>query len=119
MLDPIMNDVLQFLSDNLPSPLYSLLLYLLSHGLAFAQAVYTLTAAMMAKHPTEWDTQTVLPPLIAIFGAYLALASLYRTASWMLRTSFFFVKWGIIFGALMGGAGWMMASQQQSPQSNN
>ncbi|KAF9038375.1 hypothetical protein BDZ89DRAFT_1061351 [Hymenopellis radicata] len=104
--------VLELLHDKLPGPAYSLLINILSHCLAFIQAVYSLSVPLLAKHPSEWNTQTFLPPFIALVTAYLALMSVYRTASWMLRTGVFFVKWGVLFGTLIAIAGYVMGSQQ-------
>ncbi|KAF8908820.1 hypothetical protein CPB85DRAFT_1170380, partial [Mucidula mucida] len=104
--------VLELLHAKLPAPAYSLLINILSHCLAFIQAVYSLSAPLLAKHPSEWNTQTFLPPFIALITAYLALMSVYRTASWMLRTGVFFVKWGVLFGMLVAVVGYLMGAQQ-------
>ncbi|KAF7298169.1 hypothetical protein HMN09_01038700 [Mycena chlorophos] len=106
-LDPL----LEYLADQLPSPLYSFLINLLSHLLALAFAVYSLVAALLSTHPLQWDAQTVLPPLIALLTSYLAVLSLYRTTAWMFRTSFFFVKWGTILGGFIALASWLLAQQ--------
>jgi hypothetical protein len=106
-LDPL----LSYLSDTLPHPLYSFLLSLLAHSLALTTALFSLLTSLITTSPLEWDAQTVLPPLISILAAYLAILSLYRTTSWMIRASMWFVKWGAIFGALIGGAGWYMGNR--------
>lgn len=72
----------------------------------------TLLTSLLSKHPLEWDAQTVLPPLITLLAAYLALAGLYRTTTWMIRTSFWFMKWAIILGTLVAGIGWYMGVSQ-------
>ncbi|KAG2048259.1 hypothetical protein BDR06DRAFT_962897 [Suillus hirtellus] len=103
-LDPL----LDFLADQLPPPLYSFLLSFLSHSLALFTALLSLISSLISSKPWQWDAQTILPPLISFLAAYLALVSLYRTTSWMVRTSIWFIKWGTIFGALTAGLGWYM-----------
>ncbi|KAF7321500.1 hypothetical protein MKEN_00670800 [Mycena kentingensis (nom. inval.)] len=104
-LDPL----LSYLSDVLPHPAYSFLLSILSHVLALASALYTLLVSLLSTHPLQWDAQTVLPPLIALLTSYLAILSVYRTTTWMFRTSFFFLKWGTIFGSFIALASWILA----------
>ncbi|KIJ67841.1 hypothetical protein HYDPIDRAFT_107360 [Hydnomerulius pinastri MD-312] len=106
-LDPL----LDYLSDNLPPPVYSFLILFLSYSLALLTALISLVSSLIASKPWEWDAQTIIPPLIGFLAAYLALVSLYRTTSWMLRTTFWFIKWGTILGALTAGAGWYMGNQ--------
>ena len=106
-LDPL----LELLADQLPAPLYSFLITLLSHSLALFTALLSLISSLYSSKPWEWDAQTIIPPLITFLAAYLALVSLYRTTSWMIRTSIWFIKWGTILGALTAGMGWYMGSQ--------
>ncbi|KAG6332605.1 hypothetical protein ID866_6483 [Astraeus odoratus] len=106
-LDPL----LDYLSDQLPSPLYSFLLSFLSHTLALLSALLSLAQSLVASKPWEWDAQTIIPPLISVLAAYLALHSLYRTTSWMFRTAFWFAKWGTILAVVSAGMGWYMADQ--------
>lgn len=106
-LDPL----LELLADQLPAPLYSFLITLLSHSLALFTALLSLISSLYSSKPWEWDAQTIIPPLISFLAAYLALVSLYRTTSWMLRTSIWFIKWGTILGALTAGMGWYMGNQ--------
>ncbi|KIM45136.1 hypothetical protein M413DRAFT_35330, partial [Hebeloma cylindrosporum] len=103
-LDP----VLEFLSNNLPSPLYALLLKVLSHSLGAIAALTTLCESLLSSSPSNWNAQTLLPPIITILAAYLALASLYRTTSWLIRLIFWFMKWGTLLGILMGGVGYLI-----------
>ncbi|KAG1753001.1 hypothetical protein EDB19DRAFT_2035551 [Suillus lakei] len=103
-LDPLLG----FLAEQLPPPLYSFLLSFLSHSLALFTALISLISSLIASKPWQWDAQTIIPPLISFFAAYLALVSLYRTTSWMVRTSIWFIKWGTILGALTAGLGWYM-----------
>ncbi|KAF5389475.1 hypothetical protein D9757_004346 [Collybiopsis confluens] len=105
-LDPI----LDYLSQNLPAPAYSILISFLSHGLALLSALFTLFGSLFFDPESNWNAQTLLPPLIALLAAYLALLSLYRTTAWMLRISFWFIKWGTLLAALAGGAGWMLGN---------
>lgn len=109
-LPAFVDPLLDYLSDSLPSPVYSFIIAFASRCLAVISALLTLFGALLETHPSEWDITTLLPPLIAFFAAYFALVSLYRTTSWMLRTSIWFIKWGTILGALVGGAGWWMGA---------
>ncbi|TFK44553.1 hypothetical protein BDQ12DRAFT_673200 [Crucibulum laeve] len=108
----LFDPVLDYLSETLPSPLYSFLINLVSHCMTLFAALFNLFTSLISTNPLQWDAQTVLPPLISVLAAYLALASLYRTTSWMIRTSVWFIKWGTIIGALTAGAGWYMGSTQ-------
>ncbi|KAG2342964.1 hypothetical protein BDR05DRAFT_963780 [Suillus weaverae] len=103
-LDPFLG----FLAEQLPPPLYSFLLSFLSHSLALFTALISLISSLIASKPWQWDAQTIIPPLISFLAAYLALVSLYRTTSWMVRTSIWFIKWGTVLGALTTGLGWYM-----------
>jgi hypothetical protein len=106
-LDPL----LDFLAEQLPPPLYSFLISLFSHALALFTALLSLASSLYSSKPWEWDAQTIIPPLISFLAAYLALVSLYRTTSWMVRTSIWFIKWGTILGALSAGMGWYLGNQ--------
>ncbi|KAG1751611.1 uncharacterized protein EDB91DRAFT_1196260, partial [Suillus paluster] len=106
-LDPL----LDLLAEQLPPSLYSFLVSFLSHALALFTALVSLISSLISSKPWQWDAQTIIPPLISFLAAYLALVSLYRTTSWMIRTSIWFIKWGIIFGALTAGLGWYMGNQ--------
>lgn len=105
-LDPL----LDFLGEHLPPELYSFTISFLAHSLALLTAFISLLSSLLASKPWEWDVQTIIPPLISFLAAYLALVSLYRTTSWIVRTTFWFVKWGTIFGLLAAGAGWYMGN---------
>jgi hypothetical protein len=102
----LFDPVLSFLSSNLPPPAYSFILSFLSHSIALFASLLTLASTLISTKPWEWDTRSLLPPLISLFAAYLALLSLYRTASWIFRVSVWFVKWGAIFAALIAGVRW-------------
>lgn len=112
LLTVCLEPMLSFLKEQLPPPVYSFIISMLSHCLAFCTAFYTLVGGLASTNPLQWEAQTVLPPLIAVFSAYFALLSLYRTTSWMLRTSFWFIKWGTIVAALIAASGWVLGSQQ-------
>ncbi|KAG5352210.1 hypothetical protein J132_09927 [Termitomyces sp. J132] len=102
---------LSYLSDTLPPPLYSFAINALSHILALCSATVNLISFLISRNPLEWDLQTLLPPLITLFAAYFALLSFYRTTTWMLRTSLFFIKWGTLFGILIAGTAWFMGNE--------
>ncbi|KAG6862322.1 hypothetical protein C0995_016020 [Termitomyces sp. Mi166 len=103
--------VLSYFSDILPAPIYSFLINALSHILALYSATFDLISFLISRNPLEWDLQTILPPLVTLFAAYFALLSFYRTTTWMLRTSIFFVKWGTLFGILIAGTAWFMGNE--------
>jgi hypothetical protein len=108
-LPDFLEPVLDYLSDVLPYPIYSFLISLMSHCLAFVTALFTLLSSLISTHPSNWDTQAILPPLITVLAAYLSLVAFYRTTSWLFRTAIWFIKWGTVIGALAAGAGWFAA----------
>ncbi|KAI6157849.1 hypothetical protein BKA82DRAFT_4062446 [Pisolithus tinctorius] len=114
MDSPFLDPLLDFLSDQLPPPLYTFLLSFLSHIITLLTALISLIQSLIAAKPWEWDPQTIIPPLISILAAYLALHSLYRTTGWIFRTVLWFVKWGTILAAVSAGMGWYMANQNPS-----
>ena len=105
-LDPLLDQI----RSAIPPPLYSVLLSFLSHTLALITAFAAIILSLLSTKPWEWDAQTVLPPLISLLAAYLALISLYRTTAWMIRTSLWFVKWGTIICVLIAGTGWLVGA---------
>ncbi|KAL0956132.1 hypothetical protein HGRIS_002298 [Hohenbuehelia grisea] len=107
-LPSFMDPVLEYLSSTLPSPVYAFVISLLAHCIALFTALLSLVGTLVQTSPFEWDAQTVLPPLISVLAAYLALITMYRTTSWIVRTGFWFVKWGTIFAALGAAGGWYM-----------
>lgn len=109
-LPDFLDPVLSYLADTLPSPIYSFLINALSHCLALFTSLFSLLTSLLSASPLTWDAQKILPPLISIFAAYLALLSLYRTTSWMIRTIIFFMKWGAMLGAFMAAVGWVMGN---------
>ncbi|KZP34304.1 hypothetical protein FIBSPDRAFT_4159 [Athelia psychrophila] len=106
-LPQIIDPILSYLSSVLPPPVYSILLTVCSHTLALVTSFVSLSWTLIQSRPWEWEAHTLIPLVISILTAYLALSSAWRTASWMLRTSFWFVKWGTIIAALVGGLGWI------------
>jgi hypothetical protein len=109
-LPALFDPLLDYLSTNLPGPLYSLLVKLLSHTFAALSAFINLCNSLLANAPESWNAQAILPPIITILTAYLALSSFYRTSSWMLRTTFWFMKWGTLFGIFIGGVGFLLGN---------
>ncbi|KAF8659214.1 hypothetical protein AX16_001875 [Volvariella volvacea WC 439] len=104
LIDPLFN----YLSHVLPWPIYSLVVKVISHSLTAFSAGMTLFQFLTSTDPTDWDLQTILPPLISLIAAYLALLSIYRTTTWMIRTVVWFIKWGLILGVLLAGASYVM-----------
>ncbi|KIM69725.1 hypothetical protein SCLCIDRAFT_1208237 [Scleroderma citrinum Foug A] len=110
-LPALLGPVLDYLSERLPPPLYSFVLSFLTHTIALLTALVTLVQSLVASKPWEWDAQAIVPPLISLLAAYLALHSLYRTTGWAIRTVFWFVKWGTILAVVSAGMGWYIATQ--------
>jgi len=84
----------------------SALLTLLTHGLAFFSALLGLGTALITSSPSDWDAQKIVPPLITLLAAYLALASAVRTAKWFVYTTAWLVKWGVIAAAVFAALAW-------------
>src|ERR1700755_3405051 len=81
-VDPLQIPVPEFLrplfsyiSSCLPPPVSNALLILIAHGLAFFNALLGLGTALISSKPSDWDAQRIIPPLITLLAAYLALAS--------------------------------------------
>ncbi|KAI1791316.1 hypothetical protein LXA43DRAFT_1012149 [Ganoderma leucocontextum] len=104
----VLDYVFSFLSSVIPPPIYSIAATLITHSLSVFIALLNFVFALASAQ--NWDAQKVLPPLITLLAAYLALVSFYRTTGWMIRTAFWFVKWGGILAALSAGAGYFMAN---------
>ncbi|KAI0250170.1 hypothetical protein BJV78DRAFT_1104001, partial [Lactifluus subvellereus] len=102
-LDPL----LSYLSSSLPPPVSNAILTLFTHGLAFVSALLGLGSALISSSPSEWDVQKIVPPLLTLVAAYLALASAVRTATWVIRTTAWMVKWGVIAAAMSVAAAWL------------
>jgi len=101
-MDAILDSFLQYIAAYLPPPLYSVVITQLSHLFATATTIIRLWNSLLSK--TDWNIQAFLPAIISILAAYFALTSLYRTTSWVLRTSFWFIKWSAIISILLAGA---------------
>lgn len=110
LLPALLDPVLDYLSNNLPRPLYTLLVKLLSHSIAALSALFQLSNSLLTNAPEDWNAQNILPPIITILAAYLAISSFYRTTSWLLRISFWFMKWGALFGIFIGGVGYLLGN---------
>ncbi|KAI0351027.1 hypothetical protein OH77DRAFT_978737 [Trametes cingulata] len=106
MLQSFLDPILSFLSSVLPPPIYTIAESLITHSLTLIAALFKFVLTLV--NAQSWDAQQILPPLITLLAAYLALVSFYRTTGWMIRTAFWFVKWGGILGALAAGAGYFM-----------
>ncbi|KAI0712949.1 hypothetical protein C8T65DRAFT_646231 [Cerioporus squamosus] len=104
-LDPVLN----YLSSVLPPPMFSIVETLITHSINLLAALFSLVSSVASSQ--GWDSQKILPPIITLLMAYLALVSFYRTTGWMIRTTFWFVKWGGILAALAAGAGYFMGTQ--------
>jgi len=111
LLPAVLGPLLDYLDEHLPPELYSFITSFLSHTLALLTAFISLVSSLLASKPWEWNAQTIIPPLISFLAAYLALVSLYRTTSWIFRTVFWFIKWGMVIAVLAAGAGWYMGNQ--------
>ncbi|RXW23379.1 hypothetical protein EST38_g2502 [Candolleomyces aberdarensis] len=106
---PLLDPVLDFLAERLPPPVYSILINSLSHFLAVTTTAFRLLGSIITKGPQEWDLQNILPPILTLLAAYMALASAYRTTTWLFRITIFCLKWGSVIGILSMGAGWLAA----------
>lgn len=98
-----LSELLGFLADRLPAPVYSALIALVSRSLAFFSSLSTLAA-----DPSRWNSQQILPPLVTLLCTYLALLTIYRTTTWAIRTLFWFFKWGFILSIIFTGMGWYL-----------
>ncbi|KAI9456299.1 hypothetical protein F5148DRAFT_1017662 [Russula earlei] len=109
-LPPFLAPLFSYISSCLPPPVHNALLVLLTHGLAFFGALIGLGAALISSKPSDWDAQKVIPPLITLLAAYLALASAVRTATWFVRTATWLVKWGIVAAATSVALAWLLGT---------
>jgi hypothetical protein len=107
---PFLEPLLSYIASCLPPPVYSALLTLLTHGLAFFSALIGLGSALISSNPSDWDAQKIIPPLITLLAAYLALASAVRTATWFVRTTAWLFKWGIVVAAVSAVVAWVLGA---------
>ncbi|KAH9961502.1 hypothetical protein BC827DRAFT_1131672 [Russula dissimulans] len=109
-LPPFLDPLFSYLSSCLPLPVTNALLTVLAHGLAFFNALIGLGSALISSKPSDWDAQKIVPPLITLLAAYLALASALRTAMWFVRTATWLVKWGIVTAAVSAALAWLLGA---------
>jgi hypothetical protein len=109
-LPPVLDPILSFLSSNLPPPLYQIIFNSLSHCVALFSSLLALLISLISSTPWEWDSQTLLPPIIMFVTAWIALVSLWRTASWMFRVGTWFAKWGVVVGGVVALLGWVVGN---------
>lgn len=95
----VVEPYLRLLQSVVPPQIYSLITTSFSYGL---QLLNTLFNVISVTSPLSAPS-TIIPALLTILCAYLALSSLYRTV----KFAFWFAKWGIILGALFSLAGWV------------
>src|SRR6266446_2088914 len=105
-----LNPLFSYISSCLPPPVSSALLIFIAHGLAFFSALLGLGTALVSSKPSDWDAQKIIPPLITLLAAYLALASAVRTARWFVRTTAWLIKWGIIAAAVSAVLAWSLGA---------
>lgn len=121
-LDPI----LDYISTLLPPPVYNTFEYLLSHAYALVCSLLTLALTLsrsiindpeggpILQRLERWwdslDATEIIPPLVTLLAAYLALVSFYRTSRWMISMAFAFIKWGFILTTLGTAAGYYLAN---------
>jgi hypothetical protein len=111
-LPVILEPAFDWLATKLPPSLVdNVIVPGLGHVFALGHSLYDVVLGVASQRPGAWDAEKILPPIITLFGAYLALLSFYRTTSWMVRTTLWFAKWGSLFGALVGGAGYLAGQQ--------
>jgi hypothetical protein len=101
ILPDFIDPLLAYLESILPGPVYAVLLTSCSHVLALSTALLSL----LSSSPSTWTAQSIIPPIITILAAYLALSGIYRT----IRFALWFAKWGTLLAALMGGVAWFMS----------
>lgn len=109
-LPPIFEPLLDYLSDHLPPSVLNVVETLLDYSWALTRSLIFLAYTLITTPYSSWNAEKILPPIITLFAAYLALVSFYRTTGWMIRSAFFFVKWGFILSALGAGAGYFLAT---------
>ena len=109
-LPAVFDPLLDYLSSHLPPQLYSIAESLLTNSYSLCSSLVVLVRTVLSNSPFQLDAQQIIPPLITLLAAYLALVSFYRTAGWMVRTAFAFVKWGFILSTLGAAAGYFLAN---------
>ncbi|KZT10601.1 uncharacterized protein LAESUDRAFT_605613, partial [Laetiporus sulphureus 93-53] len=110
VLPAFLDPLLDYLYEALPPSIYNAVLQILAYAFSFFASMYTVIKDLATSPPSEWDAHVLLPPLVTLLAAYLALLSIYRTTGWMFRTTFWFVKWGVVISLLAAGSGWMLGN---------
>lgn len=85
------------LSDLIPYPVFRILA-------SFSNLLYRLF--LNTSNDPSSLTSTLLPPLITLGLAYVALLMAYRTVRSMLSLAWFGIKWGAIIGGLIAVWAW-------------
>ena len=106
-LPNLLEPILSYISSCLPPPVYNALLALVVNGIAFISALLSFGTALISSRPSDWDVQKIVPPLITLLVAYLALSSAVRTATWFVRMTTWMIKWGIIAAVASVATGWI------------
>ncbi|KIL68913.1 hypothetical protein M378DRAFT_158050 [Amanita muscaria Koide BX008] len=110
----VLGSLLDYLAERLPSPVYYMLLGILSRALVFLSSSLSFIASLLSSNPSDWNLHDIIPPLVTILCAYLALVTLYRTTTWAIRTFFWFIKWGLILGLIFTVVGWHLRGTDQN-----
>jgi hypothetical protein len=97
--------VLVYLSSILPPQIYALIVSGLSASFRLFSSLIVLVRFLLTA---EWNAQTLLPPLLSFFFAYLALISVYRATTWTFRVGVWVIKWGVLVGGAIALASWML-----------
>ncbi|KAI0340464.1 hypothetical protein BDW22DRAFT_1360448 [Trametopsis cervina] len=106
-LPELFDPVLDYLFSVLPTNVYDTIELVTTQGYHALSSIFSLVRTLASE---AWDIEKILPPLITLLAAYLALVSFYRTSAWMIRTAFAFVKWGFILTTLGTAAGYFLAN---------
>lgn len=111
-LPAILDPAFDWLATKLPPTIVdNVVIPGVAHVFAFAHSLYDVVLGLASQRPGAWSAETLLPPVITLLGAYLALLSFYRSTRWAVRMALWFAKWGTLFGALVGGAGYLAGQQ--------
>jgi hypothetical protein len=82
-LPEFLDPVFDWLATKLPPQVVdSVVVPGVTHLLSFGYSLVDVGRYLISSHPLSWDPAKILPPLITLLGAYLALLSFYRTTSW-------------------------------------
>jgi len=106
----LLEPILSYIASCLPPPVYNALFALVVNGAAFISALLSFGTALVSSRPSDWDVQKIVPPLITLLAAYLALSSAVRTATWFVRMTTWMIKWGIIAAVASVAAGWIFGN---------